>query len=135
MFFKTDRPFSGFDSLIGAGTRIEGNVFFGGRLRLDGSVRGNVSALPGQSPGMLVLGEKGRIDGEVAVPHLVLNGTISGKVIGAETLELQSSARVSGDVYYRFIGVRQGAIVEGRLAHRASLEADSAAEFKLASGA
>ena len=134
MFFKTNRPPNGIDSLIGAGTHIEGDVFFGGGLRLDGSVRGNVSALPEQ-PGTLVVGETGRIDGEVAVPRLVVNGTINGTVIESETLELQSSARVSGDVNYKFITVRPGAIIEGRLSHRASIEPTRGAALKLASGA
>lgn len=106
------------DSLIGAKTGIEGDVFFVGVLRLEGSICGNVRAPLGQ-PGTLIVSEQGRIDGEVAAPHLVVNGTINGQVTGFETLELRSSARVSGDVYYRLMDVRQGAIVEGRLAVRA----------------
>lgn len=133
MFFKTNRPSNGIDSLIGAGTRIEGNVYFGGGLRLEGTVCGNVCALP-ERPGTLFVGEKGRIEGEVAVPHLVVNGTINGKVMGSETLELGLSARVSGDVDYKLIIVRQGAIVEGRLAHRASIEPTRGAAIKLAAG-
>jgi cytoskeletal protein CcmA (bactofilin family) len=121
MFFKTNRPSNGIGSLIGAGTRIEGDVFFGGGLRLDGSVHGKVCVLPGQS-GTLVVGQTGRIDGEVVVPNLVLNGTVNGKVAESEMLEIQSTARVSGDVYYRFISVRQGAIVEGLLVHRDDLK-------------
>ena len=33
---KGSAPQSSIDSLIGAGTRIEGNVFFSGGLRVDG---------------------------------------------------------------------------------------------------
>ena len=39
MFNKTVKPQSRIDSLIGATTRIEGNVFFSGGLRVDGAVR------------------------------------------------------------------------------------------------
>lgn len=131
MFFNTNRPSNVIGSLIGAGTRIEGDVFFGGGLRLDGSVHGNVRALPGQS-GTLVVGKTGRIDGEVAAPHVVVNGTINGQVIGFETLELRSSARVSGDVYYGLMDVRQGAIVEGQLANRAVVNSKQAAELDAA---
>ena len=131
MFFKTNRPPKGIDSLIGAGTRIEGNVFFSGGLRLDGSVRGNVSALPEQ-PGTLVVGETGRIDGEVAVPRLVVNGTINGPVHATETLELQANSKVKGDVHYKSIEIQQGAVVEGRLVHHGA-EAKGV-ELKLASG-
>ena len=46
MFNKTSKPQNRIDSLIGATARIEGNVVFSGGLRVDGMVRGNVSALP-----------------------------------------------------------------------------------------
>ena len=49
MFNKAaSKPQNRIDSLIGATTRIEGNVFFSGGLRVDGAVRGNVAALPDQ---------------------------------------------------------------------------------------
>lgn len=117
------------DSLIGAKTRIEGEVFFVGVLRLEGSICGNVRARLEQ-PGTLIVSEQGRIDGEVAVPHLVVNGTIHGQVTGFETLKLRSSARVSGDVYYKLMDVRQGAIVEGRLAKCAVADPKQAAELE-----
>ena len=37
------------DSLIGAGTRIEGNIRFSGGLRIDREVKGNVEASEGAS--------------------------------------------------------------------------------------
>ena len=54
MFRKESKPQNRIDSLIGATTRIEGNVIFSGGLRVDGMVRGNVAALPDQ-PGTLVV--------------------------------------------------------------------------------
>ncbi len=41
MFGKQNKPQNRIDSLIGATTRIEGNVFFSGGLRVDGMIRGN----------------------------------------------------------------------------------------------
>ena len=41
---KGSNPQSSIDSLIGVGTRIEGNVVFKGGLRVDGEVRGNIVA-------------------------------------------------------------------------------------------
>ncbi len=116
MFFKTSRPPNGIDSLIGAGTRIEGDVFFSGALRLDGTVRGNVSAVPEQRA-TLVVGTEARIEGEVRAPHVVVMGAIEGQLMGSETLELQPSARIIGDVHYRSIEIQRGAVVDGRLVH------------------
>ena len=135
MFGKSSKPQNRIDSLIGGTTRIEGNVFFSGGLRVDGMVRGNVCALPDQ-PGTLVISEHARIDGEVQVAHLVVNGTINGAVHATETLELQASSRVRGDVNYKSIEMHQGAIVEGRLVHQDGGVAEmKPIELKLASGA
>src|SRR5574341_1662531 len=81
---KSTKPQSRIDSLIGATTRIEGNVFFSGGLRVDGAVHGNVASLPDQ-PGTLVISEHARIDGEVSASHIVVNGSINGPVHAAET--------------------------------------------------
>ena len=116
---KASKPQNRIDSLIGATTRIEGNVFFSGGLRVDGSVRGNVSALPDQ-PGTLVVSEHARIDGEVQAAHIVVNGTINGPVDARESLELQALSRVKGDVHYKSLEIQQGAVIEGRLVHHAS---------------
>ena len=116
MFNKTSKPQNRIDSLIGATTRIEGNVIFSGGLRVDGMVRGNVAALPDQ-PGTVVVSEQARIDGEVQAAHVVVNGTINGPVDSRETLELQANSRVKGDIHYKSIEIQQGAVIEGRLVH------------------
>jgi cytoskeletal protein CcmA (bactofilin family) len=119
------------DSLIGAGTRIEGSVIFSGGLRIDGEVKGDVRVAEGEA-GTLVVSEQARIEGEVRVGHLVVNGTIVGPVHATELLELQPRSRVSGDVHYTSIEMHLGAIVEGRLVHiRAGAEAKPV-ELKLA---
>ncbi len=119
MFRRESKPQNRIDSLIGATTRIEGNVFFSGGLRVDGTVRGNVAGLPDQ-PATLVVSEQARIDGEVQAAHVVVNGTINGPVDARETLELQAGSRVKGDIHYKSIEIQQGAVIEGRLVHHSA---------------
>jgi len=128
MFGKKDesKPQNRIDSLIGVGTRVEGNIRFSGGLRIDGEVKGNVEAAEG-SASILVLSEKAVIEGQVCVAHFVVNGTIVGPVTVSETLELQSNARIVGDVDYSLVEMHQGAVIEGRLVHRGK-----SAELKLA---
>ena len=132
MFKKQDnnKPQNRNDSLIGAGTRIEGNVTFAGGLRVDGQIVGNVTAVSEQAS-TLVVSEQARIEGEIRVSHLVVNGTIIGPVYAAEFLELQAKSRVVGDVQYSRIEMHLGAIVEGRLVHGSS--AAKPVELKIAS--
>lgn len=118
------------DSLIGAGTRVEGNILFSGGLRVDGEVHGNITS-KSDSDGTLVISEKATVEGAISVGHVVINGTVVGPVCARESLELLPAARVTGDVEYHQIEMQQGAVVQGRLVHQLSART---VELKLASG-
>lgn len=120
MFGKKDenKPHGRIDSLIGAGTRVEGCIRFTGGLRVDGEVVGGIEAVDGASASTLVLSEHARVEGPVRVAHLVTNGTVVGAVTVSESLEMQSKARIVGDVEYAVVEMHQGAVIEGRLLHR-----------------
>ncbi|MBL8479074.1 MAG: polymer-forming cytoskeletal protein [Sterolibacteriaceae bacterium] len=126
---KTNKPQGRIDSLIGVGTSLEGDVTFSGGLRVDGEIKGNVRAVDGQ-PATLVISEQARIEGEISVSHLVINGTVIGPVHSSDFVELQARARVTGDVEYSTIEMHLGAVVQGRLVHQ-GLPA-KAVELKLA---
>ena len=70
MLVHAKKELSDVASVIGSGVSIEGDVCFSGLLSVDGTVRGKISALSGQSA-TLIVGAGGRVDGEVAMPHLV----------------------------------------------------------------
>lgn len=126
---KGGKPQNRIDSLIGAGTRVEGNIAFSGGLRVDGEVHGNISSVEGPA-GMLVISEQARVEGEISVGHVVINGTVIGPVVAGESLELLPNAQVTGDVEYHRLEMQQGAVVQGRLVHRTSAKT---IELKLAS--
>jgi cytoskeletal protein CcmA (bactofilin family) len=113
---KARKPQNRIDCLIGAGTRVEGNVIFSGGLRIDGDVRGSIVAEEGK-PGTLVVSERAHIEGEIRAPHVVINGAVRGPVTSTEYVELQAKANVTGDVYYNTLEMQVGAVVQGRLIH------------------
>jgi cytoskeletal protein CcmA (bactofilin family) len=128
---KPPKPQTRIDSLIGAGTRIEGNVIFAGGLRIDGEVKGDVRGGENEA-GTLVISEHARVEGEIAVAHLVVNGTIVGPVHATDFLELQPRSRVTGDVHYASIEMHLGAVVEGRFVHKSTAAEPKPVELKLA---
>jgi cytoskeletal protein CcmA (bactofilin family) len=130
---KHSKPQTQIDSLIGAGTSIDGDLNFSGGMRIDGQVNGNVVAAQGK-PSTLVLSEHARVNGEVNVTHLVINGAISGSVFASEYMELQSKAKVNGDVHYTTLEIQLGAIVEGRLIHSSTAAQDKVVAFKSSTG-
>lgn len=117
------------DSLVGAGTKVEGNLAFQGGLRIDGEVHGKVTA-SGDKSSTLVISEQARVEGEVSASHLVVNGTVIGPLRSSGFLELQPKARVTGDVEYNTIEMHLGAIVQGRLIHLGAVS--KSVELKLA---
>lgn len=126
------KPQSRIDCLIGAGTSIEGNVLFTGGLRIDGQVKGNVTAEDGK-PGTLVISEQAKVEGEIRVPHIVINGAVTGPVHSTEYVELQGKANVTGDVHYNTLEMQLGAVVQGRLVHEAAAKSDKVVQLKPAS--
>jgi cytoskeletal protein CcmA (bactofilin family) len=129
---KSHPPQKRLDSLIGAGTTVQGDIQFTGGLRIDGTVNGKVATVDSQS-GTLVISEQARVEGEVRVSHVVINGVVNGPVTANDYLELQAKARVKGDVSYRSLEMHVGAIVQGKLVH-AEPESASIVELKRASG-
>ena len=102
------------DTLIGQGCEINGDVLFSGGLHVDGTIRGNVIAEGGDSA-VLIVTEKGQIEGEVRAPNIVLNGVAIGDVWASTCVELAPKARVNGNIYYERIEMALGAEVNGQL--------------------
>ncbi|MGB0846086.1 MAG: bactofilin family protein [Thiolinea sp.] len=98
---------------IGKGTTIDGDLQFTGGLLIEGTVKGNMTAENDQAT--LILSEQGRIQGEVRVPSMVLNGSIDGDVFASGKVELFEKARICGDVYYNLLEMAVGAEVNGKL--------------------
>lgn len=104
-------------SLIARGTVIRGDLRFSGALHLDGRIEGTVLA-EGEDA-MFTLSEHGEVQGEVRVPHAVINGHITGDVHVSVRLELAPLARIDGDLRYHTMEMAAGAQVNGRIARQA----------------
>lgn len=107
------------DSTIAQGTEIKGNIVFSGGLYVEGLLEGNITAKD-DSESVLVLDKQGTIKGEIRVPNIILNGTVTGDVHAVEHVELAPQARIRGDVYYNLIEMAVGAEVNGSLVHTAN---------------
>ena len=103
-------------SLIAHGTIIRGDVRFTGTLHLDGRIEGAV--LGEGSDAVFTLSEHGQVQGEVRVPHAMIDGQVNGDIYASERLELATQARVVGDVRYNSLEMAAGAQVNGRIAHQ-----------------
>ena len=125
---KTDQPsidVARLSSLIATGVEIAGDVIVTDGVRIDGQVVGNVIAKP-ETRGLLVLSEKGRIEGNVRVHDAVVNGTICGDVEVENFIELQANACITGAIRYRTLQMTCGARVDGTMTCVAAREGPAA---------
>jgi cytoskeletal protein CcmA (bactofilin family) len=112
---------SGKTTLVSSDTVILGEVRFSGVLDIEGLVRGNIIAEPGKEALVRVV-DKGRVEGEIRAPSVVINGMVQGDVYATRHLELAAKARVQGNVFYVLVEMAAGAEVNGSLAHMADPE-------------
>ena len=109
-----EKPCNTIDSLVGVKTDIKGDIVFSGGLRVDGKIKGNITA-KGDGNSTLVLSEHAVVLGNVTVPHIIVNGTIKGNVRAAERIEMQHKGEITGDVYYKVIEMAMGATINGSM--------------------
>ena len=88
MFNKQTKPQNRIDSLIGATTRIEGNVVFSGGLRVDGTIHGPVHATES-----LELQAGSRVKGDVYYKRIEIHqgAVVEGRLVhhGAEVKSVE----------------------------------------------
>lgn len=120
MFGNKKIKSSKIDTLIGDGVEINGDIKFNGGLHLDGVVVGNVSTAGDAEGAVLVISERGRVEGDVYVAYGVINGEVIGNVYASEKLELSTNARISGNVEYNLLEMASGAEINGQMLHVAT---------------
>ncbi|MCH7853029.1 MAG: polymer-forming cytoskeletal protein [Proteobacteria bacterium] len=117
MFGRKQRRHSVIDTLIGSNSKVNGDLIFHGGCHIDGAVKGSVSA-DADSDSALSISQDGSVEGGVSVPYVVLKGIVRGDVVASQRVELGSTARVIGNVYYNLIEMAIGAEINGKLVHQ-----------------
>lgn len=101
-------------TVIGKGTEVNGDIRFVGGLHVDGRIHGNINADEDENTALTV-SELGKVEGDIRVPNVILNGEVEGNVYASQRVELAPKANVHGTVYYRFLEMAMGAVVNGQL--------------------
>ena len=95
-------------SFLGADVTITGNIGGDGNLHIDGCVDGDVQC------GSLIVGNSGQVNGNITADEAKIAGSVNGTV-SAQTLTIEATARIAGDLAYDSVSVETGAQVEGRV--------------------
>lgn len=89
---------------IAQGTTIVGDIVSEGGFRIDGILKGTL-----KTPGKVVVGKSGVIQGTLEGVNADFEGKFSGKLLLSETLSLKSSAHIEGEVQIGKLAVEPGA--------------------------
>ncbi len=120
MFGSKKIKSSKIDTLIGQGVVVTGDIQFQGGLHLDGKIKGNVTTADDAEGTVLVISDRGCVEGDVHVAYAVINGEVIGNVYATEKLELSAKARISGNVEYNLLEMASGAEINGQMLHNTS---------------
>lgn len=96
-----------FNSLT-AGSKIVGNITADSDYRIDGLIEGELNCT-----GKVVIGEAGRIKGNVTCQNAEIMGLMDGKIVCYQQLSLRASGKIQGDVKTKTLIVEPGAVFNG----------------------
>lgn len=88
--FKTTRF-----SVLGAGTKLVGELHFSGRTAISGEIEGHLIALPGAQ---LIIEKTAHVRGSITGVDVEVHGTVEGKIVATGTLSLKPNCHVSGEL-------------------------------------
>ena len=101
---KTGMVTTSQQNTIAQGTTIVGDIVSEGGFRIDGALKGTL-----KTPGKVVVGKTGVIQGTLEGVNADFEGKFSGKLLLSETLSLKSSAHIEGEVQIGKLAVEPGA--------------------------
>ncbi len=112
-------------NMISEGTVIKGDILAKGNTRIDGELVGNITAEE-----KLVIGPKGKIEGEIRCSNIEVSGLVKGKVTAKEILILKASSKIEGDIVTGKLSVEPGAVFTGTCTMAVTKTVDEPAKTK-----
>ncbi len=95
-------------NIISEGTKIKGDIIANGDIRIDGELLGNISA-----KSKLVIGPKGRIEGQIICNNIEISGYVKGKVTASDLINMKSTSQIIGDIAAGKLSIEPGAMFSG----------------------
>lgn len=87
------------------GTRMEGTLHADSDIRIDGELKGSLVC-----NGKLIIGETGKIEGDIKCSNAVIEGTFDGILNVKELLHIKETANINGEINTDKLIVQSGAV-------------------------
>ena len=106
----TNQPADAGCSIVAGSNRFEGTISGSGDIEIEGELKGTVDGT-----GRLRVATGGSVEGNLAARTVVVAGAVRGDILAGETIELEASASVEGNITAPRIRIADGASLEGKV--------------------
>lgn len=104
---KRESDESKITGFLDRGTEIRGDLNFKGSFRIDGLFKGTID-----SDSTLIIGENGKVEAEVKIGWVIINGEIKGNIQAKDRVEINSTGRVIGTIMTPILVIEEGAYLD-----------------------
>ena len=96
------------NSIVGEGTRLNGELDLNGLLRIDGDFSGTI-----RTNGKVLIGKNGRAKCTITASTVVVGGALRGNIYSSEKVIILSSGIIFGNIFTPRLIVEEGVILDG----------------------
>jgi cytoskeletal protein CcmA (bactofilin family) len=96
------------NGFLDRGASFKGEMEFEDTMRIDGKFNGKI-----MSKNELIVGESAHIEGDVHVGRIAISGTVMGKIIATQRVEIHRTGKVYSDIDTPALVIEEGAIFQG----------------------
>jgi cytoskeletal protein CcmA (bactofilin family) len=96
-------------TVVGQGASIEGTLVSAGSLRIDGQVKGKITA-----EGDVGLSAQSRVEADIHAQNVTVGGQLRGNIVAKGKAELVRGGRVEGNITARTLVIAEGALFSGQ---------------------
>ncbi len=105
---EREREAGKINSIIGPGTRFNGECDVEGTIRIDGEFEGKLKVSK-----VVIIGKTGAVKGDVKSAEVIVGGKVVGTILGDNRVELQAGAHIEGDLQTKSLIVDEGVFFHG----------------------
>ena len=97
-------------TLIAEGVSVEGKIFSPGSIRVDGKVKGDISAAND-----IVIGKEGQVDANISTKDAVIAGSFKGNMKASGEVEITSTGKFIGNLSQKdaLLSIARGGLFRG----------------------
>jgi len=96
------------NGFLDRGSSFKGELEFEDTMRIDGRFNGRIV-----SKNELIVGESANIEGDIHVGHIAISGTVIGKIVADQKVEIHRNGKVYSDIDTPALIIEEGAIFQG----------------------